>query len=111
MKGIIYKIKVDNYFYIGSTTQSLEKRLLVHIQSSKNEKFKLKLYKYINEKKNGNWDNIIIIPLETIEFERKQELEKKEYEYIKTYIKNPYCLNTLQSHKQKFAIIRSKIKK
>ena len=111
ISGIIYAIIDDGYFYIGSTTQTLEKRLILHISCSKNEKYKLKLYKYINEKKNSNWNDILIIPLETIECETKQELEKKEYQYIIKHINDPYCLNTLQSHKKKFAIIRSKIKK
>jgi Uri superfamily endonuclease len=111
ISGIIYAIIDDGYFYIGSTTQSLEKRLILHISCSKNEKYKLNLYKYINEKKSSNWDDIIIIPLETIECETKQELEKKEYQYIKKHIKDPFCLNTIQSNTQKFAIIRSKIKK
>jgi len=109
--GIIYAIIDDGYFYIGSTIQSLEKRLISHISCSKNEKFKLKLYTYINEKRNGNWDDIIIIPLETVECDTKYELEKKEYEYIKKHIKDPYCLNLIQSHTQKFAIIRSKFKR
>ena len=77
MLGIIYAIIDDGYFYIGSTKQSLEKRLICHISCSKNEKYKLKLYTYINKKRNGNWDDIIIIPLETIEYETKYELEKK----------------------------------
>jgi len=111
ISGIIYAIIDDGYFYIGSTTQSLEKRLINHISCSKNEKYKLKLYKYINEKRNGNWNDILILPLETIECETKQELEKKEYQYIKKHINDPYCLNIMQSHTQKFAIIRSKIKK
>ena len=111
MLGIIYAIIDDGYFYIGSTKQSLEKRLICHISCSKNEKYKLNLYTYINKKRNGNWDDIIIIPLETIEYETKYELEKKEYEYIKKHIKDPYCLNSIQSHTQKFSIIRSKFKK
>jgi len=111
ISGIIYAIIDDGYFYIGSTTQTLEKRLILHISCSKNEKYKLKLYKYINEKKNSNWNDILIISLETIECETKQELEKKEYQYIKKHIKDPFCLNTIQSHTQKFAIIRSKFKK
>ena len=111
ISGIIYAIIDDGYFYISSTTQSLEKRLINHISCSKNEKYKLKLYKYINEKRNGNWNDILILPLETIECETKQELEKKEYQYIKKHINDPYSLNSMQSHTQKFAIIRSKIKK
>jgi len=111
ISGIIYAIIDDGYFYIGSTKQTLEKRLILHISCSKNEKYKLKLYKYINEKKNSNWNDILIISLETIECETKQELEKKEYQYIKKHIKDPFCLNTIQSHTQKFAIIRSKFKK
>ena len=110
MLGIIYAIIDDGYFYIGSTTETLEKRLINHISCSKNKKFKLNLYKYINEKRNRNWDDIIIITLETIDCETKYELEKKEYEYIKKHIKDPYCLNTITSHTQKFAIIRSKRK-
>ena len=80
--GIIYAIIDDGYFYIGLTTKTLEQRLQQHIACSKNEKYKMKLYKHINEKRKGNWDDIIIIPLETIECETQLELNKKENEYI-----------------------------
>ena len=57
-KGIIYAILDEEYFYIGSTTKSIEERINKHILESKTKV--IKLYKYIN-KVRGGWDNIIYI--------------------------------------------------
>jgi len=96
IKGTIYAILDDGYFYIGSTTKSIEERIKKHItDSKKNQK---KLYKYINDVRKG-WDNIIYITLEEI-ICTKKELHDKEYEYIKKHITDKFCLNTIQDEKQ-----------
>ena len=109
--GTIYGLLINEYFYIGSTKASLERRLSNHISCSKNDKFNMKLYKHINEKENGNWDNVIMLTLETLECETLHDLYKKEYEYINKHISDPYCLNQIKDNKQQFAIIRYKTKK
>ena len=104
-KGIIYAILDEEYFYIGSTTKSIEERINKHILESKTKV--IKLYKYIN-KVRGGWDNIIYICLEEIEC-TKEELQSKEYEYITKYYNN-FCLNTIKDVKQG-CIIRNYINK
>jgi len=111
ISGIIYAIIDDGYFYIGSTTKTLEIRLIRHVSCSKNKSFKMKLYKYINEQRNSNWDNILIIPLETIECETNKELRDKEYEYINRHINDPLSLNDVRNDKQMFSIITHYTKK
>ena len=106
MKGIIYAILDDEYFYIGSTTQSMEEQIKKHITDSKARK--IKLYKYINDVRKG-WDNIIYIILEEIE-STKKELHDKEYEYVKKHINDTFCLNTIKDDKQG-CIIRNYINK
>ena len=101
--GIIYAIIDDGYFYIGSTKRSLVERLVEHIEDSKSKSKNTKFYRYINNVR-GNWDDIIIITLETIECETDKELRKKEEEYIHNHIKDPYCLNVVQNTKQKYFI-------
>ena len=85
MKGIIYAILDDEYFYFGSTTTSIEERIKSHISLSKNpSKKNAKLYKYINEIRNG-WDDILYIILETLDVKSLRELETLEYNYIMKY--------------------------
>ena len=90
-KGIIYAILDEEYFYIGSTTKSIEERINKHILESKTKV--IKLYKYIN-KVRGGWDNIIYICLEEIEC-TKEELQSKEYEYITKYYNNLYKIHAI----------------
>ena len=104
-KGIIYAILDDEYFYIGSTVKTVEQRIQQH-KMQKNSK--TKLYKYINEVR-GNWDNILYITLEEIEFKTKKELREKEYEYIKKHYNNK-CLNLIQSDKQMYSFITKRKK-
>lgn len=105
ISAIIYAIIDDGYFYIGSTSKTLEIRLIRHISSSKNKSFNMKLYKFMNEQRNGNWDNCIIIPLETIECDNKKILHDKKYEYINKHINDPLSLNDVINNKQKYSII------
>jgi Uri superfamily endonuclease len=110
ISGIIYAIIDDGYFYIGSTTRSLEERLYNHIIDSKSESKKYsKLYKYINEVR-GGWVDIIYIPLETIECKTEYELKKKEYSYIQPHIGDKFCLNTVSNIKSEYMIMKRKKK-
>lgn len=86
LEGKIYKILCpDNYFYIGSTCQSLQRRLWNHKCTCKG-----KLKSHIDK---IGWDNIKIVLLEEYSCNSRQELFKKETEYIEKYIENKFCLN------------------
>ena len=52
--GIIYAILDEEYFYIGSTTKSIEERIQQHKYHKESD---MKLYKYINEIR-GGWTDI-----------------------------------------------------
>jgi hypothetical protein len=66
----------------------------LHISASKNTSRKSKLYKYINEIR-GGWEDIIYISLENLECKTLNELKEKEYIYIKKFIDDKLCLNTI----------------
>ena len=88
--GKIYKLQInDGNFYIGSTRTDLRKRLYEHKSRSKNEP-EIKLYKHIGE----NWENVKIILIENFPCNSRQELLKKEDEYIQKELKNELCLNS-----------------
>ena len=102
--GTIYAIIDDCYFYIGSTTKTLEVRMLQHIKDSKTDSKKYsKLYKYINNVRKG-WDDIIYIALERIQCNTEYELKKKEYSYIQPHINDIFLLNTIKSIKQEYVL-------
>jgi Uri superfamily endonuclease len=104
ISGTIYAIIDDDYFYIGSTTKTLEERIQQHIKDSKTKSKKYsKLYKYINNVRKG-WDYIIYISLETVECNTEYELKKKEYSYIEPHINDKFLLNTVKSIKQEYLL-------
>jgi Uri superfamily endonuclease len=104
ISGTIYAIIDDDYFYIGSTTKTLEERIQQHIKDSKTKSKKYsKLYKYINNVRKG-WDDIIYISLETVECNTEYELKKKEYSYIEPHINDKFLLNTVKSIKQEYLL-------
>ena len=104
LSGTIYAIIDDDYFYIGSTTKTLDLRMQQHIKDSKTKSKKYsKLYKYINNVRKG-WDDIIYISLETVECNTEYELKKKEYSYIHPYIRDKFLLNTVKSIKQEYLL-------
>ena len=106
--GTIYAIIDDGYFYIGSTTKTLDERLQCHIIASKNTSKKYsKLYKYINNVRK-TWDDIIYISLETMECNTEYELKKKEYSYIEPHINDSNCLNHIQNINQEYLIYYKK---
>jgi len=87
MNGIIYKIyhkDNEDLFYIGSTTD-LNRRKAVHKQHCNNVNARhhnFKLYQIIRE--NGSWDCFQFDIIEEVCCETKEELHKKEDEYITT---------------------------
>ena len=104
IKGIIYAIVDDEFYYIGSTKQSLVERMELHMTSSKYPSHKYsKLYKYINEVRKG-WKDILYITLEEVLCNTLRELETIEYYYIQQSIHDNKCLNILQNISQKHII-------
>jgi hypothetical protein len=86
MKGYIYLIynDVNNYIYIGSCINNINKRLYNHRYNKTTS-----LYKYINSNGNDiNWDNLKIREIDFIDTDDIIELRKKEGEYIKTFKKD-----------------------
>jgi hypothetical protein len=88
MIGRVYRLKCGDKFYIGSTIQALNKRLIGHKFDAKRKPHKC--YKYFNEQ---GWDNVTIELLEEGEFENTKALRKREGEYILLYINDENCLN------------------
>ena len=83
MKGKVYKIscKTDpNLVYVGSTTQSLRKRLIKHRYDCKKLLKSIMFYQHVN----NDWSNWEIELIEEIEFEDKKELYEREGHYIKS---------------------------
>jgi hypothetical protein len=90
LKGYVYRLNCsDGYFYIGSTINSLRKRLTEHKQCAK--KFpERKLYKHLLK---VGWHNIGLQSVEEVLYTFRDELYEKEDEYIKKERTNPFCLN------------------
>jgi hypothetical protein len=90
--GKIYKLQCsDGYYYIGSTTTSLDTRLKNHKGSSKTDLCKnYKVYKHINQ---IGWDNVQILLLEEYPCNSRAELCIKETKYILGEIDSSLCLN------------------
>ena len=89
--GKIYKLECsDGYYYIGSTTTTLNVRLRNHMASSKRPLcMGYKLYSHINE---IGWSNVAIVLVEAYPCNTKTELCIKESEYISREISNTMCL-------------------
>lgn len=115
MNGIIYKCKnkINGKFYIGQTTQNLDKRKQQHFSRKMNLPFINALNKY--GKKNFKWEVIE-------ECKTKNELDELEFHYIKQYnslIPNGYNLTTggngtsgyIHSEKSKENMGKSQIKR
>jgi predicted GIY-YIG superfamily endonuclease len=90
--GKIYKLQCsDGYYYIGSTTNSLSRRLITHKASSKRDSCKnYKIYKHINQL---GWNNVEILLIQEYPCSTKADLCIKETEYIACEIDNSLCLN------------------
>ena len=93
--GKIYKLYCDDYqwFYFGSTTDTLKNRFYGHKGRSKMCPDN-KMYKIFNE---IGWDKIKISLVEQVMCNSKFELNNKENEYIHKHFDNPNMLNIQHS--------------
>lgn len=93
-KSKIYKLVCeDGFYYYGSTTSTLSNRLSKHKTNSRIENSKL--YTHI---KTIGWDKVNIQLIEQIQCESRQELLRKENEYILSAKDDNLCLNTIRAH-------------
>ncbi len=87
--GKIYRlICEDGHYYIGSTVNQLNYRFNNHKVSSKHKSSKV--YNYINK---IGWDKVKIELVEKFPCKNKEELNKKEDEYISKLKDDKLCLN------------------
>ena len=90
-KSKIYKLQcASGHFYIGSTSNTFAKRLGQHKDLSKKTPDR-RVYKHIN----GDWSQVRMILIEEFPCETKEQLKKREDEYIQRELKNPLCLNSV----------------
>ena len=88
--GRIYQLVCDDgYYYIGSTKNELRKRLSNHKTDSKRRPT-ARVYDHINKL---GWDRVKIVLIEELTCKNKDELVRKEYEYIIKNKTDTKCLN------------------
>jgi hypothetical protein len=84
----IYRLQHDDgHFYIGSTLNELRMRLGQHKRCKTDSE--RRVYKHIN----NEWDKVKIVLIEAFECSNRDELRRKENEYIQKELKNELCLN------------------
>ena len=89
-KSKIYQLVCDDgHFYYGSTINELRVRLQGHINQSKTRTSRV--YNHINS---IGWDRVRIILVESFVCANRDELHRKENEYIQARKTDPLCLNT-----------------
>ena len=92
-KGKIYKLYCDDgYFYYGSSADKyLCKRLAGHRCDSRDPRYiSSKLYTHINQ---IGWDRVKMILVEEFEYTTREEMRKRENEYIVKSLTDELCLN------------------
>lgn len=96
--GTVYRIYDSNgYFYFGSTTNDLHRRLVEHkICGQKHTE--RKIYKYFNS---INWENVNIEIIEKVKYNSIVKLHKRENFYINKLLSSKYCLNEIRSYLSK----------
>ena len=88
--GSVYKLLCnDGHYYIGSTKSELKCRLYQHKHHSILYPER-KVYSYILT---TGWENVKIVSIEEVSCSSREELLKKENEYIKKSLSDPLCLN------------------
>jgi hypothetical protein len=78
----------DGHYYYGSTINELRVRLGGHKKASLTQPYRV--YKHINC---VGWETVKIVLVECFPCENRQELNKKENEYISANKSDPMCLN------------------
>ena len=96
--GKIYKIidMINDFYYIGSTTSTLARRLYEHKQNITRIQSR-KVYNYFNE---IGFDNIKIILIKEVNVENRNQLLKAENDIIEECLKDEKCLNSRRSWTQ-----------
>lgn len=90
----LYKLLcIDNYYYIGCTTNSLSKRLGGHKVRSK-KRPECRVYNHINK---INWDNVKIVLISEHCFDNREQLLREETKLIAEHKDDPFCLNINRS--------------
>ena len=88
-KAKIYQLVCeDGHYYYGSTINELRVRLGEHKYASRKHPYRV--YNHIN---GVGWDTVKIVLVECFSCENRQELNKKENEYISANKSDPLCLN------------------
>ncbi len=89
----IYKlVDSDGYYYYGSTTQPLYKRLYKHKSDAQNRCRNQKVYKYFNE---IGWNDVkIILVKDNLGVENIEQLLAIEDSFIKDALDDDHCLNS-----------------
>ena len=103
-RGKIYTVRCrydDSLVYVGSTIQSLAKRIGLHRGHKK-----CSLYKLVD----GNWDNWYIELYEHFPCDNKEQLEKREGEVIRQ-IGNLNCYIAGRDNKQYYQDNRNNIQR
>ena len=90
--GTIYRLVLGEYYYTGSTFETIHHRVKEHKGCVKRGGGNRKLYKHITE--NGGWDAVKVLVLETNILD-EATLLRKEQSYIN--LADPYCLNSVPS--------------
>jgi hypothetical protein len=90
LEGIVYKLIINDCYYIGSTFETLKSRILSHKSASKSSKSpNRKVYKFIND--NGGWDNVKVEILFKGDIDEKTLLEKEQSFIV---ITDDKCINS-----------------
>lgn len=94
--GYIYILtnSIDDTFYIGSTTNSLETRFKGHCGDLKSDKSGPRTSKLYTHYDKLGWNNVKISLLENVNYTTKTELEFAEARHILPNIRKSNCLNT-----------------
>lgn len=105
--GKVYKLLCnDGYYYIGSTKAALKHRLFDHKKHSLIFPDR-KVYKHILT---CGWENTKIVCIEDVKCNSREELYKKENEYIKKSLSDPLCLNIKMAHQTKEELLEQQKK-
>lgn len=88
-KAKIYKLECeDGHYYYGSTINELRVRLGGHKKASTFRPYRV--YQHINE---IGWEKVKIVLVEAVPCTDRDELNRKENEYISSHKSDPFCLN------------------
>jgi hypothetical protein len=88
-KAKIYKLECDDgHYYYGSTINELRVRLSGHKDAATFRPYRV--YQHINE---IGWDKVKIVLVEACPCESRDELNRKENDYILAHKSDPLCLN------------------